>query len=278
MVLGANGEFTRGELLGPMDFDQWSACYKVFRTACIMLDLICPSALDEYSDWIFRYSSRFGAECWPLLYQAETRARRELSDRIRRRAASDHMAMAMSARLQGVLFQHAYDPDKPWSCVWAMLTKDMEFWKLQFEDVAYMLKAKVQSLGSMPLTGEVPVASTPSANIAAHCALQLGNGGGSTTPHGGGGGQVKKKGKVTQNIDKAWRSNPDGTWSHNRQNQPLCWDYQTGKCTGTKCGRGRAHQCHNCLGQHPANECDPSKVGTGKKSKKGKGKGKSKKE
>ena len=36
MILSANGDWTRRELVGPADIAQWTACYKVFRTACIM--------------------------------------------------------------------------------------------------------------------------------------------------------------------------------------------------------------------------------------------------
>ena len=78
LVMNSAGLLMRTELKGPMNFPQWDSCYQVFRTACIMLDIISPAALDAYRDHIRRYANRFREECWALIYQADTRARREL--------------------------------------------------------------------------------------------------------------------------------------------------------------------------------------------------------
>ena len=85
LMLGPSGELFRSEMLGPMSYEQWAACFAVYRTAMVMLGFASPAALDSYHDHIRQYATRYTTECWALLYQTDTRARRELSERIRRR-------------------------------------------------------------------------------------------------------------------------------------------------------------------------------------------------
>ena len=54
--VSVDGNFEQVELSGPSRFELWSDCYRVFRTAAIMLDLCTPSTLDSYRDHIRRYS------------------------------------------------------------------------------------------------------------------------------------------------------------------------------------------------------------------------------
>jgi hypothetical protein len=104
MCLNANGELFRSELSGPTSYEQWETCYMVFRTACIMLDIITPAALDQYKDHIKQYSLRYGHLCWALLYQADTIARRELGERIRRTGMALYDSLAAGVHLvAGVL-------------------------------------------------------------------------------------------------------------------------------------------------------------------------------
>ena len=52
----------------------WSECFRVFRTAAIMLDLCNPAMLDAYRDLLKRYRTRYGTSVWHLLCQADVRA------------------------------------------------------------------------------------------------------------------------------------------------------------------------------------------------------------
>lgn len=58
---------------------------KVFRTECIILDLLSPSRVDGYIDLVKSYVVRYGSGCWHLIYQADVRMRPEHAERIRRR-------------------------------------------------------------------------------------------------------------------------------------------------------------------------------------------------
>ena len=44
LVLGPSGELFRSEMAGPMTYDQWEACFMVFRWAMVMLEFASTSA------------------------------------------------------------------------------------------------------------------------------------------------------------------------------------------------------------------------------------------
>ena len=73
----ADGTFRKLELRGPPDFQTWLACFRVLRAALIMLGYVGVHALDQYERHIARLHAEFGSQCWPLLYQADTRMRNE---------------------------------------------------------------------------------------------------------------------------------------------------------------------------------------------------------
>ena len=45
LMLGPSGELFRSEMAGPMTYDQWEACFMVFRSAMVMLEFASPSSL-----------------------------------------------------------------------------------------------------------------------------------------------------------------------------------------------------------------------------------------
>eukprot|EP00971_Amphidinium_carterae_P279385 5546209-Amphidinium_carterae.1 len=76
-----------------------------------MLQQLSPARLDSYRDHIKRYVDRYSSAAWPLIYQAEVRARLELSERLRRKCQLEYdQAMASGAG-------HPYDPTMPWELV-----------------------------------------------------------------------------------------------------------------------------------------------------------------
>ena len=93
LMLGPSGELFRSEMAGPMTYDQWEACFMVFRSAMVMLEFASPSSLDGNRDHVRQYSTRFGTQCWVLIYQTDTRARREHAERLRRRANTELTAL-----------------------------------------------------------------------------------------------------------------------------------------------------------------------------------------
>ena len=70
---------------GPMTYDQWEACWLVYRTVMVMLEYASPSALDSNRDNLRQFAVHYSTQCWAVVYQTRTRARRELAERLRRR-------------------------------------------------------------------------------------------------------------------------------------------------------------------------------------------------
>ena len=73
---------------GPPTVEDWEASFKVFSTAPIMLDAVDPYVVlgdGSYSAFLVKMAHQFGTQCYPLLYQTETRFRREELQHIRRR-------------------------------------------------------------------------------------------------------------------------------------------------------------------------------------------------
>ena len=55
-----------------------------------MLDQISTSCLDNYEKKIRRYHERYGRSCWPVIYQADVRARLEQAKRLGRKGHDAH--------------------------------------------------------------------------------------------------------------------------------------------------------------------------------------------
>ena len=75
MKMDADGNFRRVELYGPESLAVWTASYMVFVTAMIMANSISRPSLSRYLKRITHYSNRYGAAVWPMIYQADCRAR-----------------------------------------------------------------------------------------------------------------------------------------------------------------------------------------------------------
>ena len=252
-----------------MSYDQWQACYMVFRTAMIMLEYATPSALDSYRDHIRSYATRFGNQCWALIYQTDTRARRELTERIRRRGQGSQTTLdSLGVRAIG------FDPERPWEFVFRQLPLEFSFWKKELEDPALLVLARAP--GSA-VTSEAPIArhrgqhitqvagDAPLANLSAD-------------PRPAKLPKLATPPQRTHNVDAA------GMFLTNRRGATLCAAFQTNSCTSPSCHS--VHQCSICpQPTHGASDC-PNKdrqqknregqqdKGKGKKGGKGKGKGK----
>ena len=108
------GELAHVEFKGPPDYDAWLACYRVYMTAMIMLGAAIPPHLLAYAALIGHYAKRYGQRCWALLYQTETRFRREVMERMRRRE---------SARLDEAITaggRTPFDPLRPWGYIFEL--------------------------------------------------------------------------------------------------------------------------------------------------------------
>ena len=59
------------QLSGPANFESWRACWRVFRTAMILLGACLPGPLDEYEENIRVLSTGCGPRIWGMLSHAD---------------------------------------------------------------------------------------------------------------------------------------------------------------------------------------------------------------
>ena len=154
LVLNSAGELFTKELSGPMDYDMWESCFMVFRCAAVMLGI----ALDIYKDHNKQYAACFTQSSWPLIYQADTRARRELSVRMARNFSHEKAALGDRAAT------HPYNPQMPWDHVFRSMPDEFAFWKGEVEDPGMLIITGAAS-GTPQVSGEAPVARRPQEHI-----------------------------------------------------------------------------------------------------------------
>ena len=107
----------------------------------------------SYSDFIMRQHTRYGPQCWLLLYQADTRFRLEHLPRLRRRLEDEH------SRAVAVHGTTPFEPTRPWNFSLASGVTDSAWWNLEFTEPAMMLLARTASLAAF-VGGDAPVGAT----------------------------------------------------------------------------------------------------------------------
>jgi len=284
LVLNAEGKLTRTKLFGPATFEGWLNAWKVFKTAMIMCGASRSTSLDVYEDGIRRAALRYGQSAWGLLYQADHRARLEHLERVKRDAELLHAQAVAAGPAAAAICP--YNPQMPWPYCFRMLANDSEFWRNQFTEPALLIAAKVSRQDAY-LEGDAVIASQPFG-----IDMPLAGTGSASSAHAD---APSKRGAKRQADDAPQKKNThhkvtDGKFTHNRAGFPLCADFNAGTCdretqagkgTSQRCAKDKhsVHQCHNCLGKHPASsnmcqgnttEKQPFKGGSGK----GRGKGK----
>ena len=114
-----NGSYLYKDLPGPASFQAWTSSWKVFKTACLMLNIVNLAALEAYYRTIERMVIQY-PKCWGLIYSADDTARAEKLEKIKR-----HLTFEASVGRQ---VPQDWDPGKPWSTVFMELTRDITFW------------------------------------------------------------------------------------------------------------------------------------------------------
>ena len=261
LMRGPSGQLQPVELFGPPDFDSWEACFRVWRTGCLMLGAMTCAALDSYRDLMHLYHRRYGGASWGILYQADVRARLEQIDRVRRRGIAEH-ATAIAAGAA-----HAYDPGRPWEWCLRQLVDDHGFWRRELEEPAMLVLAKSAKLNSM-VDGDAMVSNLASATASSsHLPAPPAPPGRRADP------KAKARGPKHHSVGE------DGSLATNRSGTRLCNDFQAGQCSESlvrgRCPRDArlAHQCAKCLSPaHGASQCRDEAARP--PARKGKGKGK----
>jgi hypothetical protein len=267
LLLNSSGELFRSELSGPSNYEQWECCYMVYRTALIMLEMVSPAACDLYRDHVKQYNTRYltgsgQGSCWALIYQSDTRAHRELAERIRRRGQLD-FEQIKSSTPEGRPIISEYDPKRPWDYVFRRLPLEFSFWKRELEDSAMLIITKAIRAGA-PVSGEVPIAKQPHDHVAEVASLVSPGG------SGGRGNSGNQGNKRTRSGEK--KAKPTAA----------CIYFNRGGCnfscpydhTCSVCGAHDHGARHHCSAPNQSPGKSRGKAGRNKVSQKGKGKSK----
>ena len=243
LVMSPSGELIRSELQGPPTFALWDACWTVFGVCMIMLKAAAPAALDAYRNHISSAYQRYGEGCWALIYQCDTRARREMAERIRRKGAAMH-TKAVAAGAAAVAACE-FDPMLPWDYVFRSLPSEFEFWQRELTEPAILIATGGNNPRSF-LSGEAPIAAGSAGHIAEQEDQYHGGRGGRSDSGGYGGGRVRQSPKAKNRGNKERHHTvADGKYSANRSGVGLCDGFQAGTCSSTSCAY--KHQCNKCL-------------------------------
>lgn len=223
-AMNASGEWQRRELPGPPSYEGWFEIFRVFRTTFLLLGAASAERLDSYCEHIRSLHSRFGPECWDLIYMADVHMRSEQFERIRRRLENAP--------------EFGYTSISPWSAVLAQSVREDAFWSKEVITPATLRLAERKAKGGADASSSRPRGSEggdPPANLKG------------------------RKRKVSAAEDA---SKHDGKqYTHNRRGVEICLRWNDGKCgvdkPQSKCSAKppRSHQCSKCLGPHQARSC-----------------------
>ncbi len=114
-----DGSFLQKDLPGPASFQAWMASWRVFKTACLMLNVATLSAMETYSRHMEKLVLQWPT-AWGLIAAADDQARAEKMSRLRRTILLDQSL--------GRQVPRDWDPGAPWSCIFCELVKEVSFW------------------------------------------------------------------------------------------------------------------------------------------------------
>ena len=228
-ALNSMGEWSRRELPGPPDVEAWFQIFRCLRTTFLLLETVTAERLDNYCEHVRSMASRFGPECWDLVYQADdVHMRSEQFERIRRRLASSP--------------EHGFTTAAPWNAVFAQAVKEDAFWGREVVTPCTLRLAQAKSIASpIPIS---PVRGKPLTALEAEP-------------------QHKRKKRKAKEVED--KSQHDGKqFTHNRRGVEVCLMWNSGKCgksdkPQSMCAKGRSHQCSGCLGPHMVSKCSKPK-------------------
>jgi hypothetical protein len=273
--MSTGGELMHHEFKGPPTIDHWLACWDVFTTGMIMLDACTPPVLMAYGAHIAHYARRYGPQCWALIYQVETRFRREHMERARRRASME----LDTAIVNNV--SHEFDPARPWQFVYKKAAGDhmdstaARYWHLHLEEPCLLIAAGAKKVDGF-IDGDAAICSSSSSHMAtqgspAFSLHDVGHTGNrqpaqravpdrrppAQAPH-------PKRARALEDTPKGSSAKVvDGKFVTNRGGHSLCHAFNAGGCPGNKKGNpacpvepSRRHNCNRCLSSsHGASEC-----------------------
>ena len=261
-----NGEIQVKEQPGPPNYQAWLASWRVFKCACIMLDILNLASLARYETAVEKMVRQWPA-AWGLICSAEDKARSERWMRLHRRVLSDRDA--------GRQLPHDWSEDKPWSALLVMLATDYEFWSEQVHVPASSWLANGQRGAPRVATEEAILDHLPIGTF--DCDKEPG--GGDKRRQANKDRRVAKRKRIAEEREELLRlrrgqTAPGGHKgggkgkSKDQVGEPLCysWAGKFGPCKdippGGKCACSvkRAHKCRKCLSpSHQDADCPGGK-------------------
>ena len=252
---------------GPPNYQAWLACWRVFKCACIMLDILNLAALARYETAIEKMVRQWPA-AWGLICSAEDKARSERWMRLHRRTLGD--------RDTGRQVPHDWSEDKPWSALLVMLATDYEFWSEQVHVPAASWLANGQRGAPRVATEEAILDHLPIGTFDS----DKDPGGGDRKRQSNRDKRIAKRKRLAderEELAKLRRGQvPTGGQkgggkgkSKDQAGEPICfsWAGKFGPCKdippGGKCACSikRAHKCRKCLSpSHQDADCPGGKT------------------
>ena len=234
-------------LTGPSNFEAWRACWRVFRTAMLLLGASLPGPLDEYEENIRVLSNSYGTKAWGLISHADEVMRSEQWGRLR--------GSIEELRRRGHYLE-VWDAQRPWQGVIRDSARDTRFWDTNVRHLAGHCTVAAVDQGA-DANGNRPPATSGGSG---------GGGGGRQPPGGGDGGGGGRRPRPKPRARKSMASKQeraDGRRLQNRQGRAICFAWNRAKdgCS-QRCPNQRAHQCEWCLSQaHRGIDCPKKKEG-----------------
>ena len=266
LVLTKAGNLAQAEIYGPPNIENWRSCYDVYANALVMLDIADLGPLQLYKSKVELLFLRYGEQrIWPLLYQADTRARLENMPRWKLTLQHEHNEAVAAGKTT------SFETGRPWNHTLYKVANDDRFWQQEFVEPAMLVISDHSGRGSQSVTDDDARTSQKDGSNTAASSVQPDK-------------AVSPSLRTTRNPNRTGRVHnfSEGAYKTNRTGYPLCAGFNDGTCAntvlGSWCGanRDQAHQCSRCLGSHPVTRCPHTEapVVGWVKDKPGKGKGK----
>ncbi|CAK0805575.1 unnamed protein product [Prorocentrum cordatum] len=239
------GGWLAKELPGPANYDQWLMSWRVFATACIMLEIASRAALDAYQRHIERLATQW-PDAWLLIHMADDKLRAEFIERFRRTVVKN-MSLGKGAPSD-------WNADKPWTALFLYAVANREYWNEQVRDPAAAWLARGGKGVPLDPDEQVAIRSLP-----------------------GGADVVRKKpgwGRYApvnnKELEREWspsiprercrrrsrsrsrRARSEARAAPTEKKMQVCYSFSKkigpckGAAPGSKCPAGRRHVCHVC--------------------------------
>eukprot|EP00435_Cladocopium_sp_Y103_P067260 s724_g29.t1 len=143
MTIGRDGQMRQIELHGPPNIGTWLASYTVLMTILVVKRAVDLGILLKYRSHVERLHDRYSDKIWAVLYQAESRCRLELMDRLRREAVAEHETVIAAGGIS------SFEPDRPWNTAWQKAANHEVFWREEVIEPGMLILTKISGLNEM---------------------------------------------------------------------------------------------------------------------------------